>query len=135
MGIILGVVVLVLGLKHKLPSNAVDSLIGAGAGAIAGAGFFWLMRFGYYLFRGKEGMGLGDAKMMAFVGAYFGWRLVFFTTFAGALLGSVIGVIYLKMSNKSNREPLPFGVFLGAASLVTLFAGHEIVSWWIGTFR
>ena len=135
LGVVMGVVVMILGLKHRLPPDAVDSLIGAIAGAIVGAGFFWLMRVGYYIAKGREGMGLGDAKMMAFVGAYFGWRLVFFTTFVGALLGSVIGVIYLRMSNKSNREPLPFGVFLGAASLIALFAGHEIISWWVGTFR
>src|SRR5581483_6839406 len=134
MGIVLGVGVTVLGLKHKLPVNAVDSAIGAIIGAVLGAGFFWLMRFGYYVFKRREGMGLGDAKMMAFVGAYLGWRLVFLTTFAGAVLGAVIGVIYLRASNKGSREPLPFGIFLGGAALIALFFGHEIVSWWVGTF-
>jgi prepilin signal peptidase PulO-like enzyme (type II secretory pathway) len=134
-GVALGAGVIAWGIEHRLSPNAVDSVIGAIVGAIIGAAFFWLTRFGYYIFKGREGMGLGDAKMMAYVGAYLGWRLVFLTTFVGVVLGAVIGVIYLRLSNKGPRETLPLGVFLGAAALISLFFGHEIVSWWLGTFR
>ena len=112
------------------------SLIGAAVGALAGGGSLWLMGFLWEKLRGVEAMGLGDVKMMLMVGAYLGWRLTILTILIGALSGSLAGVsLMLRRGSRDLQMMLPFGIFLGIGSLVSLLIGTRIIEWYASQFR
>jgi leader peptidase (prepilin peptidase) / N-methyltransferase len=104
----------------------VDSLLGAAVGS----GFLWIVAEGYFLLRGREGMGLGDVKMMAAVGAFLGLQRTVLTIMAGSLLGSVIGILLIAISKKGRDYELPFGTFLGAGALLVVFFGTPALLWY-----
>lgn len=90
-----------------------------------------------YLLRGIEAMGWGDVKMMAMVGAFLGYKGAILTFLFGSLLGTIIGGLYLLITSKDRRTPLPFGTFLGIASFISLFYGEIFIRWYFevsGTF-
>ncbi|NPA57816.1 MAG: prepilin peptidase [Aquificae bacterium] len=103
-------------------------------GAVVGAGLLWGIAYLYLKFRGIEGLGMGDVKMMAFVGMYLGWFGALFTIFVGSLLGAVVGVaaVYLSRSEEKGRFEIPFGPFLAFASVIYLFFGEQIKNWYLG---
>ena len=112
------------------------SLIGAVAGAVAGAGTLWLMGFMWEKLRGVEAMGLGDVKMMLMVGAFLGWRLTFLTIMIGALTGSVAGIaVMYRRGGRNLQMMLPFGIFLGVGAIVSLLFGSQIIRWYTSQFR
>lgn len=114
----------------------VVSLIGAALGALVGGGSLWLMGFLWEKLRGVEAMGLGDVKMMLMVGAYLGWRLTILTILMGALSGSLIGVsLMLRRGSRDLQMMLPFGIFLGIGSLVSLLFGTRIIEWYASQFH
>ncbi len=94
-------------------------------GFLAGGGLFYAIAV---LSRG--GMGGGDIKMMAMVGALMGWKSVLLTTFLGSLTGAVIGIFLMIFKGKGRKTKIPFGPFLGLGSLITLFFGQEIFNWY-----
>lgn len=104
------------------------SLIGAAAGAAVPLFFIWL----WPKLTGVEGMGWGDVKLLAMVGSFLGWKGVVLTLVAGSLSGAVVGGLYLWLSGKGGRTPLPFGTFLGAAALGSLFFQDAVWSWYLG---
>ncbi|HEX8708757.1 MAG TPA: prepilin peptidase [Pyrinomonadaceae bacterium] len=111
------------------------SLFGAVLGALAGGGSLWLMGWLWERLRGVEAMGLGDVKMMFMVGAYLGWRLTIVAIFLGVLSGSVAGIaLMLRRGQKDMQMLLPFGIFLGIGSLISLFFGSRIVAWYASQF-
>ena len=111
------------------------SLGGALLGALVGGGFLWLVGWIWERVRGVEAMGLGDVKMMFMVGAYLGWPLTFLTIFVGVLTGSIAGVAVMMRSKERDMQMmLPFGIFLGAGSLVSLFFGTAIINWYVAKF-
>jgi len=99
-------------------------------GAIAGSGLLWLVAEGYFRLRGREGMGLGDVKMMAAIGAFLGLKRTLMTVLAGSLLGSVIGICLIALTKKGRDYELPFGTFLGAGALLVLFFGTPALHWY-----
>jgi leader peptidase (prepilin peptidase)/N-methyltransferase len=103
------------------------SLIGSVLGAVVGGGLLWLVGEAYLRLRGVEGMGFGDVKMMAMVGAFLGAPLALLTIMVGSLLGSVIGLAFMKMTGKANNYELPFGTFLGLAGVFALLCGNELL--------
>jgi leader peptidase (prepilin peptidase)/N-methyltransferase len=142
---------------QRLPTWSV-SLANAIIGAAAGALFIYLAGELYFRVRGIEGMGFGDVKLMAMVGAFLGWQLALFTIFAASLFGSVAGIgimllVFVKRKRRlrARREPpadagarawqsarlvltrlpIPFGVFLGSMALFTMFWGWKIVRWYL----
>jgi leader peptidase (prepilin peptidase)/N-methyltransferase len=111
------------------------SLGGALLGAAAGGGFLWLVGWLWERLRGVEAMGLGDVKMMFMVGAYLGWPLTFLTIFVGVLAGSAAGVAAMARRGERDMQMLlPFGIFLGLGSLVSLFFGAQIIDWYVAKF-
>ena len=96
-------------------------------GLLTGGGLFYLIAI---LSRG--GMGGGDIKMMAMVGAFMGWKAVLLTTFIGSLTGSVIGIFLMVFKGKGRKTKIPFGPFLACGSVVTLFFGGRILKWYFG---
>ncbi len=96
------------------------------AGMVSGGGFFYLVAA---LSRG--GMGGGDIKMMAMVGALMGWKAVLLTTFLGSLVGSAVGVFLMVFKGRGRKTKIPFGPFLALGALITLFFGQEILLWYL----
>lgn len=111
------------------------SLVGSVLGALAGGGSLWLVREVYYRLRHAEGMGLGDVKMMLMVGAFLGWQLTLVTIFMATVLGSIVGIAIIKIRGATLKLEIPFGVFLGPASLIAMFVGRELITWYLGQFK
>jgi len=107
-----------------------DSLLGAALGGLLPMAvlLFWekVLR--------KDGMGWGDVKLMAMVGAFLGWRGALLTLLAGSVLGTVVGGAWLLCRRRDAQTPLPFGTFLGAAALLVLFFGEWVWRWYAGFF-
>lgn len=111
------------------------SLLGAFIGAIVGGGFLWIVGEAWKRLRGVEAMGLGDVKMMAAVGALLGWRLTFLGTFLGAFTGAVIGVFLIaRQKDRDFQTQVPFGIFLGIGSIISLLFGDRLIAWYLSTF-
>jgi leader peptidase (prepilin peptidase)/N-methyltransferase len=112
------------------PPRAVLSLVDALMGAAVGAGLLWIVGEGYFKLRGKEGMGLGDVKMMGMVGAFLGVKRTLLTVLFGSLLGSVIGIVIVLATRKGRDYELPFGAFLGAGALLVIYFGTPLLNWY-----
>lgn len=112
------------------PPVPVLSFCDALLGAAAGSGLLWLVSEGYFRLRGREGMGLGDVKMMLLVGAFLGLKRTVLTILAGSVLGTVLGILFILTRRKGSDYELPFGTFLGAAALLVVFFGTPLVNWY-----
>lgn len=124
-GIVIGVAFSVVA-----PPGPVDSLIGIGVGG----GVLYAIAAGYYLVRKEEGMGMGDVKMLAMVGAFLGWRAVLLTLVLSSFAGAVLGVFIMAWHRGDLRYALPFGTFLAIASLVAMLAGEQILAWYFAFY-
>jgi leader peptidase (prepilin peptidase)/N-methyltransferase len=112
------------------PPNPVLSFVDAAVGAAVGGGLLWLVSEAYFRLRGREGMGLGDVKMMLMVGSFLGVKRTLLTILAGSVLGSVLGVAVILARGKDADYELPFGTFLGAGALLVVFFGTPVVNWY-----
>lgn len=100
-----------------------DSLIGL----LVGGGLFLGLAEGYFKLRGREGMGGGDIKYIAAAGALLGWKQVLLVIFLGSVLGGVVGAIGMSAKKLDYLSLIPFGPFLAAATLVSIFSGNELI--------
>jgi leader peptidase (prepilin peptidase)/N-methyltransferase len=122
------------GVMRGMPDWVV-SLAGALFGALVAGGSLWLVGWLWEKLRGVEAMGFGDVKMMFMVGAYLGWSLAALAILLAVVTGSLVGVsIMLRRRERDMQMMLPFGIFLGVGSLISLFAGHAILAWYLGRF-
>jgi leader peptidase (prepilin peptidase)/N-methyltransferase len=112
------------------PPAPVLSLVDAVIGAALGSGLLWLVMESYFRLRHREGMGLGDIKMMLMAGAFLGAKRTLLTILAGSILGSVLGLAFILARRKESDYELPFGSFLGVAALLVAFFGTPIVNWY-----
>lgn len=115
---------------YPLLEFIMNPLISSVAGILFGAGFLWGVAWLYLKIRKKEGMGFGDVKMIAMIGAFTGWQLTWLTILLGSLLGAVAGGGYMYLKSRDSRYELPFGTFLGIAAIVAVFYGPGIISWY-----
>lgn len=99
-----------------------DSLIGL----LAGGGVFYLISLGYYLIRKQEGLGGGDIKLLALLGAFLGWQSLLFIIFASSLSGSIVGLIAMRSQKKGGSTRIPFGPFLALSGMAYLFFRPQI---------
>ena len=99
-----------------------ESLIGI----LAGGGFLYLIAVGYELLTKREGMGGGDIKLLAMIGAFLGWKSLFFVVFMSSILGAAIGVVLILIKGKDMKYAVPFGPFLSIAAVMYLFVGWEL---------
>ncbi len=121
----------VLGLAGIQWSDRAMSVAESLFGTILPAGTLWLGGWLFEKFRHKEGLGLGDVKMMAMVGSFLGVRGALLTLIAGSLAGSLIGVIYIRVTKQDiGSYPLPFGTFLAAAAIFAAMAGPKVIQWY-----
>ena len=112
------------------PPAPVLSFTDAVLGAAIGSGLLWVVSEGYFRLRGREGMGLGDVKMMLMAGAFLGAKRTLLTILAGSVLGSILGIAFILARRKQSDYELPFGTFLGAAALLVVFFGTPVVHWY-----
>jgi leader peptidase (prepilin peptidase) / N-methyltransferase len=116
-------------LSFPLPRPALsfaDALIGAAVGS----SLLWLVSEAYFRLRHREGMGLGDVKMMLLIGAFLGPKLTLLTIFTGSVIGSILGIAFILASRKDSNYELPFGTFLGIAAVLVMFFGSPVVQWY-----
>jgi leader peptidase (prepilin peptidase)/N-methyltransferase len=104
-------------------------------GIVAGGGSLFLVATVYELLTKKEGMGGGDIKLLAMMGAFLGWRAVPFIIFAGSLLGSVIGISVMLAQKKDSKLAIPFGPFLASGAILYIFFGRQIIHWYFSLGR
>jgi leader peptidase (prepilin peptidase)/N-methyltransferase len=111
--------------------SAFDSVLGM----TLGAGVLWMVREAYFYWRKVEGMGFGDLKLMAAIGAFLGPTLTLLTIFLGSLAGALLGGVFILIfRNRDTRYELPFGTFLGGMALVTALWGRGVVQWYLALF-
>jgi leader peptidase (prepilin peptidase)/N-methyltransferase len=111
------------------------SLAGAVLGGLVGGGSLWLVGEAWKRLRGVDAMGLGDVKMMLAVGALLGWRLTLLSIFLGAFSGAVIGIaVAVKQGKKDLQMQIPFGIFLGIGSFLSLLFGEQLIKWYFDSF-
>ncbi len=112
------------------PPDPALSFVDALLGAAVGGGLLWLVGEGYFRLRGREGMGLGDVKMMLMIGAFLGAKRTLLAILLGSLGGSVLGLLYILLWRKGSEYELPFGSFLAAAALAVAFFGTPMIQWY-----
>lgn len=130
-GIIVGFIAGSLILPDPFERDSLLGLKGSLTGLISGGGLFYLIAIlGHIAFR-QEAMGGGDIKMMAMTGAFLGWKAVLLTTFSGSLLGSVAGIFLMVFRGKGRMAKIPFGPFLAAGAVLSLFYGQEMLAFYL----
>ena len=117
------------------PPAAVISLADALLGAAFGSGLLWLVAELYFRLRKREGMGLGDVKMMLMAGAFLGLKRTLLTILVGSVLGSVLGIAFMLAKRKDSDYELPFGTFLGTAAVLVMFFGTPLVNWYLSLMK
>ncbi len=104
------------------------------AGAALGAGVLLFVRWGWKRLRGVDGMGLGDVKMLAMIGAFLGWRQVGVVLFLASLSGAVIGLALAATGRRSMQTRLPFGTFLAVAAYAASLIGKPLLDWYLSLY-
>jgi leader peptidase (prepilin peptidase) / N-methyltransferase len=121
-----------IGLAFSLVSPLVTPM-DAALGVLAGGGTLLAVAWLYKTFRGQEGMGGGDIKLLAMIGAFLGWQSIFVTLFVGSVIGSIIGVVVMLYEGADAKLAIPFGPFLAGGALVYLFWGDRILAFYFGS--
>jgi len=107
-------------------------LVSSLAGAALGAAILLVIRWVWKRATGVDGMGLGDVKMLAMIGAFLGWEQVWLVLFVASLTGAVAGVSIAAMGRGSMKTRLPFGTFLAVAALIASCWGELVIAWYVG---
>ncbi|MDX9700952.1 MAG: A24 family peptidase [Rhodocyclaceae bacterium] len=107
-----------------------SAVIGAMAGYLSLWSVYWLFK----LTTGKEGMGYGDFKLLAAIGAWLGWQMLPLVILLSSLVGAVVGVALIVLARHGRNVPIPFGPYLAAAGIIALFWGQDITALYLGQF-
>jgi leader peptidase (prepilin peptidase)/N-methyltransferase len=119
-----------LGLLFNLNNGFID-IKSAVVGAIAGYLILWFIYWAFKLVTGKEGMGYGDFKLLAAIGAWFGWQLLPAVILLSSVLGAVIGISLILFTKRGREIPMPFGPFLAIGAIAALFLGPQLASYYL----
>ncbi len=103
-------------------------------GAMAGYLSLWSVYWAFKLITGKEGMGYGDFKLLAALGAWFGWQALPLIVLLSALVGAVVGITLMVILGRDKNIPIPFGPYLCGAGWVYVYWGPAIMTWYLGSF-
>ncbi len=144
------IVLLFIDLRHRILPNVITlpgigvglgaalvfepGLRSALAGVIVGGGGLFIVREAYYRLRRQEGLGMGDVKMLAMVGAFLGWQQTLVTLLLASLMGSVLGIAMLGLGLGDRHYALPLGSFLAVAAVATSTVGEPMVVWYGGLY-
>lgn len=105
-----------------------DAVIGAAAGYLSLWSVYWLFK----LATGKEGMGYGDFKLLAALGAWLGWQMLPVIILFSSVVGAVVGIGLIVVAGRGRDNPIPFGPYLAGAGILTLFYGKPIAEAYLG---
>ncbi len=122
-----------LGLLVNLNATFVpleEAVIGAAAGYLSLWSIYWLFK----LATGKEGMGYGDFKLLAALGAWLGWKMLPVIILLSSLVGAVVGIALIVLAKRGRDIPIPFGPYLAAAGLLTLLYGKPLAHMYLGFY-
>jgi|SRR5579862_263500 len=122
-GIAVGLALSALGYGPPLLDSAV--------GVLVGGGLLWGVAIGYHAVTGREGMGGGDIKLLAMIGAFLGWKNTLVTLVLGSLGGALVGIGLILLRGDDSRVPIPFGPFLALGALGALFFGDPLLRWYL----
>ena len=118
------------GLAFNLGATFV-TLVSAVIGAIAGYLALWSVYWGFKLLTGKEGMGYGDFKLLAAIGAWLGWQMLPLVILLSSIVGAAVGIALMAFAGHGRDKPIPFGPYLAAAGVIALFWGADIAARWM----
>ncbi len=119
---------------YHLTHSYYDILKQSGIGIIAGWGSLFIVASTYQRLTGKTGMGMGDLKLLAMIGALTGWKGILFTIFASSTIGTFVGVSLMLIKGSNLKLKIPFGPFLSAGAVIYLFYGERLIYWYMYTF-
>ncbi len=117
-------------LIHQLNQNfstPLATLLDSITGIVVGGGVLWIIAKLYEVVRKQEGLGLGDVKLMAMIGAFLGWRAIFFVFLFSSLFASILGIFLMIFSRYKLHSALPYGPFIVLGALLYLFSGTEVL--------
>lgn len=123
----LGITLNIFGVFTDLESSVI--------GAISGYISLWLVFWVFKLITKKEGMGYGDFKLLALLGAWMGWQVLFIIILLSSFVGAIVGISYLLIKGKDKNTQIPFGPYLATAGWVTLLWGEELQSFYFSFFN
>lgn len=101
------------------------------AGIFVGWGSLALVFYAYLWLTGREGMGGGDAKLLAMLGAFLGWKAVPFIIFISSLVGSIVGLSLMALQRKGRHLAIPFGPYLAMGAVLYIFYGPQLINWYL----
>ena len=113
------------GLLFNLGNTYAD-LPSAVIGAMAGYLSLWSVYWGFKLLTGKEGMGYGDFKLLAALGAWLGWQMLPLIVLLSSMVGAVVGILLIMLAKRGREVPIPFGPYLATAGLIAIFWGEQL---------
>jgi len=125
-----GIVIGLVGALANPDRSFVDSFLGV----LLGGGFLWAIAYFYFVIRKQEGMGGGDIKLLAWIGAVLGWKAIPFVIIASSLVGTVGGLVTAVRAKEGMQSVIPFGPYLALGAVLYLFGGEEIAHWYLGLF-
>jgi len=112
-----------------------QALVDSCMGVLVGAGTLFLLSVFYQKIRKREGLGFGDVKLAAMLGAFFGWKPVFVIFLVASITGSIVGLIYILFSKKDLKAAIPFGPFLALGALFHLYWGQAFLQAYLKFFK
>lgn len=125
-----GIVIGLVGALLNPERNFIDAL----AGVLVGGGFLWAISAIYFQLRKQEGMGGGDIKLLAWIGAVLGWQAIPFTILSSSLIGTIVGLIMMTRTKGGMQTAIPFGPYLALGAVLFIFGGHELAQAYIRLF-
>ncbi len=144
------IALLIIDLEHRLLPNAITvpgivagvlfSLVAPPGwrsslvGLAIGGGVLLATSEVYYRLRDEEGLGMGDVKMLAMIGAFLGWQLMLLTLIIGSMIGSLIGLGLILRDRRNLKFALPFGTFLALGAILASVAGDRILAWYLSFY-
>ena len=114
--------------------NPERQLLDALFGFLFGGGILWAVAYVYYVFTGREGLGGGDIKLLAWLGTLLGWKAIPFILLSGSIFGSMIGLAVSRNRAEGLKTMIPFGPFLAFGALLYLFGLKSVGTWYVDLF-
>jgi leader peptidase (prepilin peptidase)/N-methyltransferase len=114
--------------------NPQRQLFDAILGVLLGGGFLWSIAYFYFLIRKEEGMGGGDIKLLAWIGALLGWKAIPFVILCASIIGSVVGIMAALRSKKGMKTVIPFGPYLALGAVIFIFGGQSLAQMYLHLF-
>lgn len=125
-----GIVIGLIGSYFNPQREVIDSIIGI----LLGGGFLWAIAYFYFLIRKEEGMGGGDIKLLAWIGAVLGWKAIPFVILSASVIGSLFGIFAALRSQKGMKTAIPFGPYLALGAVLFIFGGESLALWYLQLF-